>query len=135
MSDKIRILVTHQIQFLKKATKILVLSEGKCLGLGTYEELQNKGLDFMELLSDNEKEADKQSEQNKELMRSFSQNSVEKQRTKSELLTESIKTRARTMSRRASVCQTESFEVSSVSQLFNRGDHSLNNFTLDDRIR
>ena len=107
--------MTHQIQFIKKATKILVLNEGKCLGLGTYDELQDKGLDFMELLSDNEKEADKQTEQNKELMRSFSQSSYEKQRTKSEIFSESIKTRARTMSRRTSVCQTESFEFSNVS--------------------
>ena len=116
LSDKIRILVTHQVQFIKKATKILVLHEGKCIGLGTYDELESKGLDFLELLSDNDKEADKRSEQNRELMRSFSQTSYEqRQRTKSELLTESIKTRARTMSRTTSVCQTESFEISNVS--------------------
>ncbi|CAG2119930.1 unnamed protein product, partial [Medioppia subpectinata] len=47
LGPKIRILVTHQIQFIRKATKILVLDDGKCLGLGTFDELLPKGLDFM----------------------------------------------------------------------------------------
>ncbi|CAG2114002.1 unnamed protein product, partial [Medioppia subpectinata] len=65
--DKIRILVTHQIQFIRKATQILVLNdEGKCLGLGSYDELQSRGLDFMSILSDQEREADDKAEQNKE---------------------------------------------------------------------
>ncbi|CAG2118899.1 unnamed protein product, partial [Medioppia subpectinata] len=47
LGPKIRILVTHQIQFIRKATKILVLDDGKCLGLGMFDELLPKGLDFM----------------------------------------------------------------------------------------
>ncbi|CAG2110355.1 unnamed protein product, partial [Medioppia subpectinata] len=31
---------------------------GKCLGLGSYDELQSRGLDFMSILSDQEREAD-----------------------------------------------------------------------------
>ncbi|CAG2174237.1 unnamed protein product, partial [Oppiella nova] len=38
--SKIRILVTHQIQFVRKATQILVLDKGRCIGLGTYDQLQ-----------------------------------------------------------------------------------------------
>ncbi|CAG2104061.1 unnamed protein product, partial [Medioppia subpectinata] len=70
LCDKIRILVTHQIQFIRKATQILVLNdEGKCLGLGSYDELQSRGLDFMSILSDQEKEADdKAIAQNRDLM-------------------------------------------------------------------
>ncbi|CAG2102867.1 unnamed protein product [Medioppia subpectinata] len=59
LCDKIRILVTHQIQFIRKATQILVLNdEGKCLGLGSYDELQSRGLDFMSIL----READNKAE-------------------------------------------------------------------------
>ncbi|CAG2168420.1 unnamed protein product, partial [Oppiella nova] len=76
LSDKIRILVTHQIQFIRKATQILVLSpEGRCLGLGSYDELQSQGLDFMKLLSDQDMDATKQQE--RDLMRTLSQNSYD----------------------------------------------------------
>ncbi|CAG2108667.1 unnamed protein product, partial [Medioppia subpectinata] len=64
LCDKIRILVTHQIQFIRKATQILVLNdEGKCLGLGFYDELQSRGLDFMSILSDREREPDMKAEE------------------------------------------------------------------------
>lgn len=52
LKDKIRILVTHQIQFIEKATKILVLKEGECLAYGTYEEITKIGIDFMDLLTE-----------------------------------------------------------------------------------
>ncbi|CAG2164129.1 unnamed protein product [Oppiella nova] len=51
LADKIRILVTHQIQFVRKATQILVLNEGRCIGMGTYNQLQNQGLDIMQIES------------------------------------------------------------------------------------
>jgi ABC-type multidrug transport system ATPase subunit len=53
LKDKVRILVTHQIQFLREATQILVLNEGKCMALGTFEELQKSSIDFMTLLNEN----------------------------------------------------------------------------------
>ncbi len=46
------ILVTHQIQFIKKASKILVLKEGKPLAFGAYEELIESGIDFMSLIKE-----------------------------------------------------------------------------------
>ncbi|CAG2177333.1 unnamed protein product [Oppiella nova] len=100
LSDKIRILVTHQIQFIRKATQILVLSsEGRCLGLGSYDELQSQGIDFMAILKDVEREAehDKQTPTPNEA-----------------LLTESINDRVRRHSRSTSVAQTENFEVSDI---------------------
>ncbi|CAG2102490.1 unnamed protein product [Medioppia subpectinata] len=58
LCDKIRILVTHQIQFIRKAT---VYNQNLLLpftdGLGSYDELQSRGLDFMSILSDREREA------------------------------------------------------------------------------
>lgn len=49
LKSKIRILVTHQLEFVKKANKILVLKEGKCLAYGSYEEVQKKKIDFVNL--------------------------------------------------------------------------------------
>ena len=51
LKSKIRVLVTHQIQFIEKATKILILKEGGCLAYGSYSELQQMGIDFMSLLA------------------------------------------------------------------------------------
>ncbi|CAG2172915.1 unnamed protein product, partial [Oppiella nova] len=101
LSDKIRILVTHQIQFIRKATQILVLSsEGRCLGLGSYDELQSQGIDFMAILKDVDREAehDKQTPTPNET-----------------LLTESINDRVRRHSRSTSVAQTKNFEVSDIT--------------------
>ncbi|XP_023227424.1 multidrug resistance-associated protein 4-like [Centruroides sculpturatus] len=43
LKDKICILVTHQIQFLNFATKILVLNKGRCEAIGNYNELKYSG--------------------------------------------------------------------------------------------
>ncbi|XP_038064939.1 multidrug resistance-associated protein 4-like [Patiria miniata] len=50
MRDKAVILVTHQLQFIDKADKILILKEGKVAGYGTFQELQEDGMDFAALL-------------------------------------------------------------------------------------
>lgn len=50
LHEKIRVLVTHQVQFIRKADLILVLNDGKAIALGTYDELINSGLDFVSLL-------------------------------------------------------------------------------------
>ncbi|KAI8498944.1 Multidrug resistance-associated protein 4, partial [Branchiostoma belcheri] len=50
LKDKPRILVTHQLQYLQSANKILILKEGEQLMLGTYQELVQSGVDFTELL-------------------------------------------------------------------------------------
>ena len=94
LSDKIRILVTHQIQFIRKATKILVLDDGKCLGLGTFDELQTKGIDFMKLLCDSREETEVLTESNEVMDRSepiAKQQSYDKKSRQSELLCDLIK--------------------------------------------
>ncbi|KAF8767898.1 Multidrug resistance-associated protein 4 like [Argiope bruennichi] len=56
LKDKVRILATHQIQFLKGASQILVLKEGKCLALGTYDQLTESGVDLGSMMEDYENE-------------------------------------------------------------------------------
>ncbi|GFY48387.1 hypothetical protein TNIN_211863 [Trichonephila inaurata madagascariensis] len=56
LKDKVRILATHQIQFLKGASQILVLKEGKCLALGTFDQLTQSGVDLGSMMEDYEQE-------------------------------------------------------------------------------
>ncbi|XP_030210094.1 multidrug resistance-associated protein 4-like isoform X1 [Gadus morhua] len=54
LKDKPRILVTHQLQYLKVADQILVLKEGNVVAQGGYTDLQRSGLDFTSLLKHEE---------------------------------------------------------------------------------
>jgi ATP-binding cassette subfamily C (CFTR/MRP) protein 4 len=49
LKDKVVILVTHQLQYIKTAHQILVLKEGKIQALGSYPQLINSGIDFIKL--------------------------------------------------------------------------------------
>ncbi|XP_019207867.1 multidrug resistance-associated protein 4 isoform X4 [Oreochromis niloticus] len=59
LRKKPRILVTHQLQYLKAADQIVVLKEGQMVARGTYSELQGSGLDFTSLLKE-DKDQDEQ---------------------------------------------------------------------------
>ncbi|MEQ2222655.1 hypothetical protein ILYODFUR_028518, partial [Ilyodon furcidens] len=52
LRKKPRILVTHQLQYLKAADQIVVLKEGQMVARGTYSELQGSGIDFTSLLKE-----------------------------------------------------------------------------------
>ncbi|CAF4290168.1 unnamed protein product, partial [Rotaria sordida] len=52
LADKICILVTHQIQFLQDATKIIVLNNGEMVQIGTYTDLLASSTSFARLLDD-----------------------------------------------------------------------------------
>lgn len=52
LHDKIRILITHQLQYLTNANEIIILDDGEIVGNGNYGELQNSGLDFGKLLAE-----------------------------------------------------------------------------------
>uniref|UniRef100_A0A665TG51 Multidrug resistance-associated protein 4 n=1 Tax=Echeneis naucrates TaxID=173247 RepID=A0A665TG51_ECHNA len=54
LKRKPRILVTHQLQYLKAADQIVVLKEGQLVAKGTYNELQASGLDFTSLLTEDD---------------------------------------------------------------------------------
>ncbi|XP_037392398.1 multidrug resistance-associated protein 4 isoform X2 [Pygocentrus nattereri] len=56
LKKKPRILVTHQLQYLKTADHILVLKEGHMVAQGTYSELLRSGVDFTSLLKKDEEE-------------------------------------------------------------------------------
>ncbi|KAM6893784.1 ATP-binding cassette sub-family C member 4 [Xenentodon cancila] len=56
LKNKPRILVTHQLQYLKAADQIIVLKEGHMVAKGTYTELQRSGVDFTSLLKKEEEE-------------------------------------------------------------------------------
>ncbi|KAG9335558.1 hypothetical protein JZ751_004461 [Albula glossodonta] len=76
LRKKPRILVTHQLQYLKAADQILVLKEGHMVALGTYAELQRSGLDFTSLLQ----QEDEEEQQSVELRsRTLSQTSMRSQ--------------------------------------------------------
>ncbi|KAJ8920888.1 hypothetical protein NQ315_015681 [Exocentrus adspersus] len=52
LKDKIVILITHQLQYLKKVNQIIIMHEGLFQGKGTYEELKKSGLSFAALLEE-----------------------------------------------------------------------------------
>uniref|UniRef100_A0A3Q3LYS7 Multidrug resistance-associated protein 4-like n=1 Tax=Labrus bergylta TaxID=56723 RepID=A0A3Q3LYS7_9LABR len=60
LRNKPRILVTHQLQYLKAADQILVLKEGSMVAKGTYTELQQSGVDFTSLLKKKKEEEEEQ---------------------------------------------------------------------------
>ncbi len=55
-------MVTHQLQFIKKATKILVIKDGKLLSVGNYDDLLKSGLDFMSILKQPEEKNKKEND-------------------------------------------------------------------------
>ncbi|XP_072240641.1 ATP-binding cassette sub-family C member 4-like [Leuresthes tenuis] len=56
LKNKCRVLVTHQLQYLRAADHIVVLREGHIIGQGTYSELQSSGLDVVSLLRSDEQD-------------------------------------------------------------------------------
>ncbi|GLV41617.1 uncharacterized protein CBL_06846 [Carabus blaptoides fortunei] len=50
LRDKTCILVTHQLQYLKQVDHIIILNNGTIEAVGSYEQLQETGLDFAKLL-------------------------------------------------------------------------------------
>ncbi|NWQ79416.1 MRP4 protein, partial [Columbina picui] len=54
LHQKISVLVTHQLQYLRSANQILILKDGKMMGKGTYSEFLRSGIDFASLLKKDE---------------------------------------------------------------------------------
>ena len=51
LKDKLVVLVTHQLQFLKSCEKILIIKNNKQFAFGNYESITNSGFDIEEILS------------------------------------------------------------------------------------
>ncbi|RWR99698.1 multidrug resistance-associated protein 4-like protein, partial [Leptotrombidium deliense] len=49
LASKTRILVTHNLQFISRADKIIVMKDGKCLAFGTPQQLVNSGIDLISM--------------------------------------------------------------------------------------
>ncbi|XP_054168884.1 ATP-binding cassette sub-family C member 4-like [Oppia nitens] len=56
LKDKVVLLVTHQLQFIRNAQHILVLRDGHTEALGTYPELVSAGIDFIKMSGDEKPE-------------------------------------------------------------------------------
>ncbi|CAE1282648.1 ABCC4 [Acanthosepion pharaonis] len=60
LKEKSRILVTHQLQFLPQVNRIIILDQGEAVGIGTFEELLESGIDFASLLKRPNKEEEQE---------------------------------------------------------------------------
>ncbi|XP_050352389.1 uncharacterized protein LOC126774816 [Nymphalis io] len=58
LSGRTRILVTHQVHFLKAADFIIVLSEGSIKNMGSYDDLVKSEKEFSSLISDDKENKD-----------------------------------------------------------------------------
>ncbi|KAB0345475.1 hypothetical protein FD754_022401, partial [Muntiacus muntjak] len=56
LKEKITILVTHQLQYLKDASQILILKDGKIMQKGTFAEVSKSWIDFEDILLKKENE-------------------------------------------------------------------------------
>lgn len=51
LQGKIRVLVTHQLQFLQNVDQLVIMEKGEVVASGTYDELQKSGVDFAQFLT------------------------------------------------------------------------------------
>ncbi|XP_057563172.1 ATP-binding cassette sub-family C member 4-like [Hippopotamus amphibius kiboko] len=58
LKKKITIFVTHQLQFLKDASQILILKDGKMVTKGTYSEFLKSGVDVISFFKKEKEEAE-----------------------------------------------------------------------------
>uniref|UniRef100_A0A673TNA9 Multidrug resistance-associated protein 4 n=1 Tax=Suricata suricatta TaxID=37032 RepID=A0A673TNA9_SURSU len=88
LHEKVTILVTHQLQYLKAASQILILKDGKMVQKGTYTEFMKSGVDFGSLLKKEDEEADQSPAPVSPTLRtrSFSESSVWSQQSSKQSL-------------------------------------------------
>lgn len=66
--------MTHQIQFIKKASKILVLKEGKQFACGTYDEIASSGIDVFSIIQKPEENQKKTTERQESVSSNYLKN-------------------------------------------------------------
>ncbi|XP_010832359.1 PREDICTED: multidrug resistance-associated protein 4-like, partial [Bison bison bison] len=88
LHEKIIILVTHQWQYLKDVSQILLLEKGEMVQKGTYAELLKSGVDFASLLKKENEEAEPSPVPESPTMRTqtSSESSVQSQQSSTPLL-------------------------------------------------
>lgn len=52
LSDKIVILATHQLQYMKKVDKILVMDQGQVMGTGDFEQMKQARSNFAKMMEE-----------------------------------------------------------------------------------
>lgn len=81
LKDKTRVLVTHQLQYLRFASKIIVIDDGKIIETGTYDELVNKKDGHLQRLLEEytakESKDDKQEKTEKKLLEEESKDGLQ----------------------------------------------------------
>lgn len=65
LRDKCVVLVTHQLQFMKRCPQIMILKDGDQSLLGTYDELLKQGFDADEILQNYTQSLEKKNEKTK----------------------------------------------------------------------
>ncbi len=66
LAGKTRVLVTHNLSFLDRADKIVLMDKGKVAACGSFEDLKNSSQEFRELLAAGMAEKKKKDEEEKE---------------------------------------------------------------------
>jgi ATP-binding cassette subfamily C (CFTR/MRP) protein 4 len=119
LRDKIRVLVTHQLQYLKDVDQILILKavririkslvllsgchfvcifqiQGRVEAMGSYKEISNSGLDIAKTIEDEEPD------QEEDLTRSFSECEIESSISRCGSISNSIRQRGGSVASRSS---------------------------------
>jgi ATP-binding cassette subfamily C (CFTR/MRP) protein 4 len=74
LESKTRILVTHQLQYLKKADHIVVIDDGNIQAQGTFDELITSNVGFAKLLISEDDETEEEQYARKQSVRSLKSN-------------------------------------------------------------
>lgn len=79
LRSKTVILVTHQLQFLKKAEKVMVLKQGRMLTFGPYGKLVASSVEFLSFLDGKRREEERKESLSRQKSLSLHQNSTEEE--------------------------------------------------------
>ncbi|PNF43102.1 Cystic fibrosis transmembrane conductance regulator [Cryptotermes secundus] len=123
LRNKTRILVTHQLQYIKDADMVAILNNGEIEKQGTYAEMQNSGLNFAKLLAKDENESE---------MEEPTQQIRVRKRIKSGISNADENESSRRSVRRQSTRRRSSARAGSISGSLRKDGSLRNSFTSDD---
>lgn len=84
LKTKCVILVTHQLQYLKKVDRIIFLKGGRMQISGSYQDLKESNTNFTKMLADIEEEEEEESKQRKQNVKEDDENDLAVQKLASE---------------------------------------------------
>lgn len=85
LKHKTVILVTHQLQFLKQADKVVFLDQGQNLATGTFDELMSEKIEFLKFLEISQKELEKEMVRKQSSLREFDAEEVKQVKVQMDL--------------------------------------------------